>query len=247
MCGHGALPLGRLLGQCRVDVLCRLGPQPDPLECQPRRPRREGHIGGGRDAQDPLLLGPRSTRQPIRSTDTARTHPLAVGRLVHQSTHQPAGGYIRPRLTGSPRTGAAADDHRRVDNRDELHKPLVLHVPGSEPTTVGKANPSLPQMLHHHRRAPGARRWIEANLAHRCCWPLHIRVPRPEMSQALWRRPRQPRSRSNHLHLPKLHQLLLSPYLPFRQTEDTQLMAQASWRRLAAIRRSPISRKVLQR
>jgi hypothetical protein len=89
--------------------------------------------------------------------------------------------------------------------------------------------------------------WWVPSLAHRCCWLLHIRVPRPEMSQALWRRPRQLRSRSNHLHQPKLHQLLLSPYLPFRQTADIQLVVQLPWRRLAAIRRSPISRKVLQR
>src|SRR5271154_1699517 len=119
-----------------MDVLCGLGPQPDPLECQARRPRRRGHAGRGSDPADPGLLGPRSTGEPLWDTDATWADPVAMGPLVLPSARQPARRRLRPHLRDPQRTGAAADDHPRADNRDELREPLVPHASGSKLSTV---------------------------------------------------------------------------------------------------------------
>lgn len=113
--GHGALPLGELLGECRLDVLRGHSPQSHPLDSPLGWVDPRGGVPCRcTNSSDPLLRRAGATRESLGTPDTARTAWVAVAFQVPRCAHQLTLHRLRANLTISLAVGRG---RRRLPTR----------------------------------------------------------------------------------------------------------------------------------
>ena len=113
--GHGALPLGELLGECRLDVLRGHSPQSHPLDSPLGWVDPRGRVPCRcTNSSDPLLRRAGATRESLGTPDTARTAWVAVAFQVPRCAYQLTLHRLRAHLTVSLAVGRG---RRRLPTR----------------------------------------------------------------------------------------------------------------------------------
>ena len=125
-------------------MLRRVGPQPDPLDRHPRRHHSRARIDRRPHRAHAPHRRPRPTRQPLRHTNPAPAHPMALAYRVHTSIDPAARAHLRARIVARPADRRAAQPPPSADTpnpRQHPNTPTPLtrrcepQTPRSAPTT----------------------------------------------------------------------------------------------------------------
>ena len=109
-----------------------------------------------------ILFHPRQPGKPLRTTHTASTTPMALGRVVLSGTRPAAVTATGPRVVSSPRPAHLHDDDRTALTTDEVHHLLVDHALVVCRSRIDGAPRFSAGCSRRTASTRGADRWIEA-------------------------------------------------------------------------------------